>query len=158
METIMKLSLEYLKNMLEMRTKLFESMRCDLEHAMDEIDKRDHTIACLERINTGLAESNSALYRQNDTFRERIDELNEDKRFMKAQINDLIETKYQLRIQLAELKEQAEWWRTQDADEDYIASLEVAALPDNISFENNSIKPNENLDDAPFQWKHEEEA
>ena len=126
-----KLSLEYLKNMLDMRTKLLNVLRKDLEDACDQLDKREKQLAMTEF--------------ERDNLRKRVKELNEDKQFMRHQINDLIDSKQTLRIDianlqkaLAEARRQAEWWRQQDADEDYIASLEVQADEMFIPIENDS--------------------
>jgi regulator of replication initiation timing len=140
-----KLSLEYLKNMLDIRTKLLSVVRADLEDATKQLliyeeteAVRELKIKAMEDAVKVYQSANNAVQGQNTQFRTRIDELLEDKKLLREQINDLIESKQALRVELAEAKDQADWWRTQDADEDYIASLEIAMLPDNISFENHS--------------------
>ena len=109
----MKETLNKVKSMLNMKSALLKALQKDLEDALNKLDRAEITISHLK---TDLV-----------LERDRTDEI-AAKYFRLQFVNE------DLKMQLERAKKDAEWWREQDEDEDYQASLEVAAL-DDIPFE-----------------------
>ena len=111
--------------MPNMKSTLLKALQKDLEDALIKIDQRDAKIAELQRecrIHRDQADEIAANY-----FR--LQFKNED-----------------LEMQLKRAKKDAEWWREQDEDEDYQASLEIAAMDDI------PLEEGEDEEEGDFVW------
>jgi len=111
----MKLSLEYLKNMLDMRKTLLYCAQKDLEQALAELDQREYVLAQAES-------ANKALKRQNDRLRQQyVDAAGaaHDLTIEVASLNDINRGLLQV---VNELRTQVDWWRQQDSDTGWLCA------------------------------------
>ena len=118
----MKLSIEYLKNMLDMRSKLLHCAQKDLEQALAELDQCEYILAQQES-------ANNALKRQNDHFRQKYVDASSYANDMAIEcgtMHDEIEMLKKVNVGLLEvineLKLQVDWWRQQDSDTAWLCS------------------------------------
>jgi hypothetical protein len=118
----MKLSLEYLKSMLDMRKTLLYCAQKDLEQALAELDQREYLLA-------NAKSANAALKRQNDHFRQKYVDASShanDMTIEVATLNDEIEALSDINRGLLqvvnELRTQVDWWRQQDSDTGWLCA------------------------------------
>lgn len=122
----MKNTFNKMKSMLNMKSSLLKALQKDLESALIKIDQRDARIDSLQYEVDFKTNANKRLQALLEAESRTNDELAAKYYRLQFELDDL-------KTQLEQAKREAEWWREQDEDEEYQASLSkvVEIAPDN---------------------------